>query len=157
MSLIVRFTTRAARHGISPIVGRQPARLRRIIPAAGDITLGCAVDAYLATLRGAEQASTRRVYGRILRRLAAKFGSETPPNEIGVERFAVWFGQQWAERSPSTWNVSLDAVRSAVAYWQQTVHHVLRPQRPASPGQDRRPGPLNGPSPVCGGTTRQCL
>jgi hypothetical protein len=91
---IVRFTTRAARPGISPIVGRQPARLRRIIRAAGDITLGCAVDAYLATLRGGEQASTRRVYGRILRRLAAKFGSETPPNEIGVERFAVGFGQQ---------------------------------------------------------------
>jgi hypothetical protein len=38
---------------------------RRIAPAAGDVTLGRAVDAYLATLLRAEHASTRRTYGRI--------------------------------------------------------------------------------------------
>lgn len=44
---------------------------------------------------------------------------ETLPDEIGGGRFAEWFGSQWAGRSPSTWNVSLDAVRSAVTYWQR--------------------------------------
>ena len=39
--------------------------VRRITPAAGDVALGQAADSYLATLRGAEQASTRRTYGRI--------------------------------------------------------------------------------------------
>jgi integrase len=36
-----------------------------------------------------------------------------------IKRFAEWFGSQWAGRAPSTWNVSLDAVRSAAAYWQR--------------------------------------
>ena len=103
--------------------------VRRITPPAGDITLGRAVDAYLATLRGAEQVSTRRVYGYILRRLASEFGSETPPDEISAERFAGWFGQQWDRRAPSTWNVSLDAVRSAVAYWQRQGWIAADPSR----------------------------
>jgi integrase/recombinase XerC/integrase/recombinase XerD len=80
--------------------------------------LGAAADAYLVTLSGAEQANTRRQYGRILRRVVAEFGSETGADEMSAERFAAWFVGQWAERAPSTWNVSLDAVRSAVAYWQ---------------------------------------
>ena len=93
--------------------------VRRIAPAAGDVTLGRAADAYLATLPGAEHASTRRTYGRILRRVVTEFGAETLPDEIDAGRFAEWFGSQWAGRSPSTWNVSLDAVRSAAAYWQR--------------------------------------
>jgi integrase/recombinase XerC/integrase/recombinase XerD len=91
--------------------------VRRI--AAGDITLGRAVDAYLSTLSGAEQASTRSVYGRILRTLAVEFGSDIAPEQISAERFAAWFSGRWAGRAPSTWNVSLDATRSAAAYWQR--------------------------------------
>jgi integrase/recombinase XerC/integrase/recombinase XerD len=82
-----------------------------------EMTLGRAIDAYLATLRGAEQANTRRAYGQVLRRLAAEFDRQTAPDSIDAVRFAAWFGQQWGERAPSTWNVSLDAVRSAAAYW----------------------------------------
>ena len=93
--------------------------VRCITPAAGDVTFGQAADAYLATLRAAEHANTRRVYGRILARVAIEFGSGTVLDEISAERFAEWFGQQWGQRTPSTWNVSLDAVRSAVAYWQR--------------------------------------
>jgi integrase len=93
--------------------------VRRLAPAAGDVTLGQAADAYLATLRAAEQASTRRVYGRILRTVAAEFGEDTALDELDPERFTAWFGQQWGERAPSTWNVSLDAARSAAAYWQR--------------------------------------
>ena len=48
--------------------------VRRITAAAGAVTLGQAADAYLATLNAAEHANTRRVYGRILARVAAEFG-----------------------------------------------------------------------------------
>jgi integrase len=94
------------------------AAVRRItaVPA---VTLGQAADAYLAALSGAEQASTRRTYGRILRWVVTEFGAGASPDEIDPERFAAWFGRQWAARSPSTWNVSLNAVRSAAAYWMR--------------------------------------
>ena len=45
----------------------------------------------------------------------AEFGADTGPGEVDPERFVAL----WAHRAPSTWNVSLDAVRSAAAYWQQ--------------------------------------
>ena len=93
--------------------------IRRLAPAAGQTTLGAAVAAYLATLRGPEQASTHRTYGRVLRRLATTLGGETPLHEVSAEGVAAWFGEQWGERAPSTWNVSLDALRSAAAYWQR--------------------------------------
>ena len=92
------------------------ATIRRLPRAAGDMTLGRAADAYLATLSGAEQASTRRTYGRVLRWVVTEFGSDDTP-DIDAERFAAWFAAQWGDRAPSTWNVSLDAIRSAAAYW----------------------------------------
>jgi integrase len=104
------------------------ATIRRLT-RADEMTLGRAVDAYLATLGGAEQASTRRTYGRILRAVAAEFGTKAAPDEMGAEAFAAWFGQQWAGRSPSTWNVSLDAVRSAAAYWQRQGWIAADPSR----------------------------
>jgi len=44
----------------------------------------------------------------------AEFGG-TGLDEVGAEAFAAWFAGQWADRAPSTWNVSLVAVRSAAA------------------------------------------
>jgi hypothetical protein len=87
---------------------RAMGTVRRLTAAAGDVTLGPAADAYLATLRGAEQASTRRTYSRVLRWVVAEFGAESGPGEIDPERFAEWFTARWAHRAPSTWNVSLD-------------------------------------------------
>jgi integrase len=87
------------------------------LAAADEMTLGRAADAYLATLAGPEQATTRRTYGLILRRVSAEFGAAVVLDEIGAERFAEWFRGQWAERAPSTWNVALDACRSAAAWW----------------------------------------
>ena len=110
--------------------------VRRLAPAAS-VTLGQAADAYLATLRGAEQASTRRTYGRILRWVVAEFGSDASP-DIDAEGFAAWFGQQWGDRSPSTWNVSLDAIRSAAAYWQRQGWIAADPSRLL---QRRKPRP----------------
>jgi len=91
------------------------ATVHRLAPAA--VTLGSAVEAYLATFRGAEQASTRRKYGQILGRIAAEFGTGTGLDEISAEAFAARFGSQCADRAPATWNLSLDAIRSAAAYW----------------------------------------
>ena len=74
-------------------------------------------------------ANTRRAYGQVLRRLAVEFGAETALGDISAERFAAWFGFQWADRSPSTWNVALDAVRSAVGYWQRQGWIAADPSR----------------------------
>jgi len=62
--------------------------LRPLTSAAGDVTLGKAADAYLATLRGAEHSSTRRIYGRILRWIVTEFGSDAAP-DIDPEQFAA--------------------------------------------------------------------
>jgi integrase len=102
--------------------------VRRIAPPGGDVTLGQAADAYLATLRGAEQASTRRAYGRILRWIVTEFGSDAAP-DIDRERFAAWFTGRWAGRSPSTWHVSLDAIRSAAAWWMRQGWIAADPSR----------------------------
>src|ERR1039458_6141962 len=105
------------------------ATIHRLTRAADEMTLGGAVDAYLATLSGAEQASTRRTYGRVLRWIVTEFGSDFAP-DIDAERFAAWFGARWGDRAPSTWNVSLDAVRSAAAYWQRQGWLAADPSRP---------------------------
>lgn len=96
--------------------------------SAAEITLDLAVSSYLATLDGAEQANTRRTYGRVLRWVIGEFGADAAP-EINPEQFAAWFGEQWTSRSPSTWNVSLDAVRSAAAYWQAQGWIIADPSR----------------------------
>jgi integrase len=35
--------------------------------------------------------------------VAAEFGEGTAPDAIAADRFAEWFGSQWARRAPSTW------------------------------------------------------
>ena len=77
-----------------------------------------AADAYLATLGGAEQAATRRAYGKVLRRVVEHFGPDTDLTAIGAEPFAEWFRSQWEDSAPSTWNASLAAIKGAVSYWQ---------------------------------------
>jgi integrase len=114
--------------------------VRRIAPAAGDITLDQAADAYLDTLRGAEHASTLRTYGRVLRWIMTEFGRDAAP-DIDPERFAAWFTARWADRSPSTWNVSLDAIRSAAAWWMQQSWITADPSRML---KRRRPRPDRG-------------
>ena len=72
-------------------------------------------------VRHRRQRQRSRRQGRGLRRQAAE--RERPT------RFAAWFGQQWGERAPSRWNVSLDAVRSAAAYWQRQGWIAADPSR----------------------------
>jgi len=86
-------------------------------PGRETVTVADAVDAYLATLSGPESAGTHRVYSGVLRALAAEFGSETDVATLDGRRLAAWFTARWGQRSPSTWNVSLDALRSSCRYW----------------------------------------
>ena len=103
------------------------ATVHRLSPSG--VTLGSAADAYLATLAGAEKASTRRKYGQFLRRALNEFGEGTTLDEIGAEAFAAWFGSQWADRAPATWNLSLDAIRSAAEYWHRQGWLAADPSR----------------------------
>jgi len=54
---------------------------------------------------------------RILRWVVTEFGADADPGEVSAEQLAAWFTAQWAERAPSTWDVALDAMRSAASYW----------------------------------------
>jgi integrase len=97
-----------------------------------------AADAYLATLGGAEQAATRRQYGKVLSRVVAHFGPDADLGTVDAESFAEWFRSKWQDSAPSTWNSSLAAVKGAVSYWQRqgwiaadpTGRLVRRRQRP---------------------------
>ncbi len=109
--------------------------VHKLAPAAADITLGDAIRTYLATLAGAEQAGTRTVYGRILRRAERHYGTSVPPG-IDPAVFAAWFTGQWGSRAPATWNGALDAFRSAARYWtdqgwiSEDPSRLLRRRRP---------------------------
>ena len=70
--------------------GSQPGREAN----APTLTSPSAADAYLAILRGAEQPSTRRTDGRILRWIVTEFGGNIAP-DINPDRFAAWFTAQW--------------------------------------------------------------
>jgi integrase len=112
------------------------------LPASQDVTLGEAVRAYLATLAGPEQHNTHRAYASVLGRLQRQFGARTGLADVGAEDLAQWFTATWAARAPSTWNVSLDALRSAAAYWQEQAWigadptRLLRRRKPR-PDRDR--------------------
>jgi|SRR5580704_3154651 integrase len=91
----------------------------RLRSGAGEVTLGAAVAAYLATLGAPEARGTKRVYGGILRALRARFGEDAGLGALDPDAIAAWFGEQWGERSPARWNGALNAIRSAVAYWAE--------------------------------------
>ena len=105
-----------------------------------------AADVYLATLCGAEQASIRRTYGRILRWLVTDVGRDVAP-DIDPERFAASFTARWADQAPSTWNVSLDAIRSAAARWMRQgwitadLSRMLKRRKPRLDRPGRCPAP----------------
>jgi integrase len=82
------------------------------------VTLDDAAAAYLATLAGAESRGTKRVYGGVLRALVAEYGSGADPADLSSREVAEWFAGRWGERAPSTFNVALDALRSASGYWR---------------------------------------
>lgn len=96
---------------------------------ADGVTLSRAIDAYLATLSAPEHKNTYRAYARVLARLADEFGPASAPDAINADDFARWFDARWLGSSPSTYNVSLVAIRSAVAYWQRQGWITADPSR----------------------------
>jgi integrase/recombinase XerC/integrase/recombinase XerD len=93
------------------------ATVRQLRPAAARPLAG-AIATYLTVgLAGAEHDKTRRVYGGVLRRLAAQFGDDMPTAALEPDAVAEWFAATWASAAPSTWNVALGVIRSAGDYW----------------------------------------
>lgn len=103
--------------------------VRKLAAAAHCTHLGDAIDAYLAALAGAERDGTRRVYSRILRRANGEHGATTSLAELDAQPFAAWFTATWGQRAPATWNVALDAIRSAEGYWIDQGWITTRPSR----------------------------
>ena len=110
-------------------------------------SLSDAIGTYLTVaLAGREHDGTRRTYGGILRRLAARFGEDSPVAALDADEVAAWFISEWGERSPSTWNVALEVIRSAGLYWREQGWVSPDPaespaarvrRRPATPDRDR--------------------
>jgi integrase/recombinase XerC/integrase/recombinase XerD len=64
------------------------------------------------------------MYASVLKRLAGRFGEATALDSITPEGLAQWFSSEsglfsakHGQVAPATWNVALDAVRSACDYW----------------------------------------
>ena len=109
-------------------------------------SLGSAIDAYLMTLAGPESAGTRRVYAGILRQLAAEYGADADVAALQPDAVAAWFTSRWGQRSPSRWNVALDAVRSASRYWTDQGWLAEDPSADAA-AAPQGPRPLPRPVP----------
>ena len=104
--------------------GRHVGEVARL-DRGGSPPLPAAAAAYLATLNGPEQHHTQRAYCSTLRALTAQFAPSGTPftvaeldTEENVAALTDWFGTQWNQRAAATFNRHLDALRSAVTYWQ---------------------------------------
>lgn len=91
--------------------------VRKLNAASQGVTLAAATAAYLATLDHPEAKGTKRMYASVLNRLADRFGETADLDGITPEALAAWFGDTWGDRKPPTWNVALNAIRSAGRYW----------------------------------------
>lgn len=106
------------------------------------MTLGGAVDAYLGTLAGAEAAGTRQTYRDYLRPLVSHFGAGTNVDALDADEVGAWFTERWQDRSPATWNLALNALRSAAAFWVEQGWGTGDPavrlrRRKVAPDRDR--------------------
>jgi integrase len=112
--------------------------LHKLAPRGEATTTDQAVRAYLATLAGDEQAGTRRKYANILHRFGKAFPGDV--GDLDPGQVAEWFTAQWGALAPSTWNVSLDAIRSASGYWDEQgwgAGELTRALRRRTPRADR--------------------
>jgi integrase len=103
------------------------------------MTLGSAVSAYLESLHS---KGTKRQYASILGRLSDAIGQATALDSVSPDGLAGHFGRLWDGRAPATWNLALDAVRSACRYWADQGWLTSDPtvrlrRRPAPPDRTR--------------------
>ncbi|WP_433425912.1 tyrosine-type recombinase/integrase [Microtetraspora malaysiensis] len=65
---------------------------------------------------------TAKAYAIALRALLAEFGEQAPlaelEGEAGADRLAAWFTSRWGGAAAATFNVRLDALGSACAWWR---------------------------------------
>jgi integrase len=116
--------------------------VRKLHNASQGVDLASALGAYLATLAHEEAEGTRRMYASVLNRLAGRFGEAGTLDTLAPEALADWFARQWGQSAPSTWNVALDAVRSACRYWADqgwltSDPAVMLRRRKAAPDRSR--------------------
>ena len=114
------------------------ATIHHPAPGAAGPVLRDAVAAFCDTLA---VPGTRRVYTATLRALLAHLGPLTPVATVGeppaAATITAWFLERWGARAPATFNRNLDAVRSAIGYWQaqdwlsSDPTRQLRRRRPA--------------------------
>lgn len=80
-------------------------------------TLAGAARTFLETIT---VANTRRSYSTVLDRLVARYGEDARLEALGgADRLADWFTEQWGGAAARTWNTRMNALHSAVAYWQE--------------------------------------
>lgn len=89
------------------------------------ITPAVAVSAYLDTFdkpgrptrRAGKSAGTRRVYGGILERFAARFADADDLAAVEPGEAAAWFRAEWDSASADRWNNARSALKAAAAWW----------------------------------------
>ena len=98
-----------------------------------------AVDAFLAEV---PSPGTRRAYAGTLQALATEIGATTPIAELAnperTQQIVNWFHRRWDNSAPATFNRNLDAINSALGYWNRQgwlngnpAQGIRRRRRPA--------------------------
>ena len=89
-----------------------------------------------ALLRGGRSPlapGTRRVDAATLRQLREHLGAAvavaTLDHPVAAKRLDSWFADRWGSRAPATFNRNLDAIRSALGYWQDQDWITIDPSR----------------------------
>jgi integrase/recombinase XerC/integrase/recombinase XerD len=118
--------------------------VHKLAAARDEVTLGEAVERFLATLDHPETAGTHRVYGSTLAIMLTKFGGAT---EVGIfgsypDVLREWFAGRWGEARPATWNTKRGTLRSFFGYcedhrWIGSADDAIRGIETRKVSQDR--------------------
>jgi integrase len=84
-----------------------------------EITLGQAVDAYLATLGHPEKRGTHRMYATTYKALTAELGVGAILGELTPATLREAFGRRWSGAKPATWGSKRGAVFSLLHYCEE--------------------------------------
>lgn len=123
--------------------------VHRISLADAGPTLAAAVNGFLAQV---PNPNTRRSYATALGALRDEVGPDTPvavlDDEATADHIAAWFTHRWGTAATATFNVRLDAIRSAAGWWRDQgwiIHDPVRRIRrqPRPPDRTRALDPAH--------------